>query len=104
MMVRRLVVITVFLLSASATSLAQTSFQGLTPGTSTRGDVGKALGQPIRTISATLVEYNPPAGIAKVEVAYVAASSIIERIEVYFLKPITRQALITKLGLSPQPD
>jgi hypothetical protein len=87
-----------------ATCVGQTSFQGLTAGTSTRSDVARALGQPVRTISATVFEYSPPAGIAKVEVAYAAGSYLVERIEVYFLKPITRQALITKLGLSPQAD
>jgi hypothetical protein len=103
-MIHRLVVMALFLLFLGATCFAQTAFQGLTPGTSTRNDVARALGQPVRTISATLVEYNPPAGIAKVEVAYAAGSSAVERIEVHFLKPITRQALIKKLGLSPEAD
>src|SRR5438105_15618316 len=77
----------------------QTSFQEITPGTSTRNDVTSVLGQAVRTISATLFEYKPPAGIARVEVEYGAGSSVVERIEVYFLRPISSSALMQKLDL-----
>gem|GEM_PF-2805977 len=89
-----------FLLATCADCFAQSSFQGISPGTSTRNDVARILGQPVRTISATLVEYAPPAGIAKVEAEYRAATSLVERIEVYFVKPISAQALIQKFGLA----
>jgi hypothetical protein len=92
------------LLLISGAGYGQTSFQELTPGQSTRSDVTRALGQPVRTISATILEYNPPAGIAKVEVAYSGGSDLVERIEVYFPKPISRTALIQKFNLSPQAD
>lgn len=81
----------------------QTSFQEITPGASTRDDVARVLGQPARSISATLFEYNPPAGIARVEVGYSAGSSVVERLEVYFLKPISRSALLQKFNLPQQP-
>jgi hypothetical protein len=87
-----------------ATCLGQTPFQELTPGVSSRSDVANALGQPVRALSGSVFEYNPPVGIAKLEVAYNAASSLVERIEVYFLKPISRAALIKKFSLPPQPD
>src|SRR5262249_27011611 len=45
-----------------------------------------------------------PAGIAKVEVAYSSGADLVERIEVYFLKPISRPALIQKLNLSQRAD
>src|SRR5262249_45605463 len=43
-------------------------------------------------------------GIAKVEVRYDSGSPLVEGIEVYFVKPITRDALIRKLNLPQQPD
>src|SRR5262249_5030061 len=93
-----------------ATGLGQTSFQGLSPGSSTRSDVERILGQPVRTVpvtnvtNATLFEYKPPAGIAKVEVGYKAGSSAVERIRVHFLKPIARAALLRKFDLPQQAD
>ena len=103
-MIRIPVVFTLFLLSFCATCLGQTSFQGLTPGASTRGEVSKALGQPVRALSDTLLEYSPPAGIGKVLVSYRGGSSLVERVEVYFLKPISRGALLQKLNAPQRAD
>src|SRR5438128_7618619 len=103
-MIKRIVITIFWLVLAYMPCLGQTSFQGLTAGTSTRSDVARVLGQPVRTISTTLSEYNPPAGIAKVEVAYSAGSDLVERMEVYFLKPISRPALIQKFNLSQRAD
>jgi hypothetical protein len=94
----------VFMLLTSVECFGQTSFQGLTPGMSMRKDAAKVLGQPVRSISDALFEYTPPAGIAKVEVEYRGGSEVMERIEVYFLKPISRAALIKKLGLPQQAE
>ena len=44
------------LLLACAVSVGQSSFQGLTPGQSTRSDVERVLGQPVNTVSDTLIE------------------------------------------------
>jgi len=91
--------IVVLALTSSATCFGQSSFQELTPGSSTRGDVAKVLGQPVRSISPTLVEYAPPQGIAKVEVEYRNGSEIVERIEVYFIRPVSRPALVQQFDL-----
>jgi hypothetical protein len=56
-----------FLFSIYATCVGQTPFAGVTPGTSTRNDVTKALGQPLSAPSKALFEFAPPTGIAKVE-------------------------------------
>ena len=82
-----------------ATSVGQSSFQEITPGSSTRNDVTRAFGQPVRTISATRFEYNPPDGIARVEVEYAAGSSLVELMEVHFLRPVSRSGLVKKFGL-----
>jgi hypothetical protein len=104
-MTQKLCGIVFFVLISCMTCFGQTSFQGLTPGESTRNDVEQELGQPVRTISATVFEYSPPPGIARVEVAYNAGSSLVERFEVYFLKPVfSRTALFNKLSLPPQAD
>ena len=80
----------------------QSSFQEITPGASKRDDVARVLGQPVRSISSSLLEYAPPAGIAKLEVEYRAGSDVVDRIEIYFDRPISRQALIQKFGLTQE--
>jgi hypothetical protein len=76
----------------------------LTPGSSTITDVARILGKPVRSISPTLVEYAPSAGIAKIEVEYRTGSPVIERIEVYLLRPVSRAALSQKFNLSQQAN
>jgi len=82
----------------------QISFQKITPGNSTRSELTRVLGQPLRAISATIFEYNPPAGIARVEVEYESAGEdpTIKHIEVYLPRPISRPALIQKFSLPQQ--
>jgi hypothetical protein len=89
---------------SSAFCFAQSSFQEITPGSSTRADVAKVFGRPVRSISPTIVEYAPPQGVAKVEVEYRNGSEIVERIEVYFLKPLSRPALVQQFGLPQAAD
>ncbi|MGQ0762033.1 MAG: hypothetical protein ACT4OT_08455 [Acidobacteriota bacterium] len=43
-----------------ATCFGQSSYKGLTPGTSTRAEVERVLGRPINKVSETLIEYAPP--------------------------------------------
>ena len=89
----------VWIVLSSALCLGQSSFQEITPGSSTRTDVARVLGQPVRSISPKLIEYAPPQGIAKVEVEYRNGSEIVERIEVYFVRPLSRQAVIQQFAL-----
>lgn len=91
-----------WLMLAGAATFGQTSFQGLSPGVSTRSDVARVLGPPVRTISVTHFEYNAPAGIGMVEVRYSESSSLVEQVDVHFLKPISRSALIAKFNLPQQ--
>jgi ankyrin repeat protein len=43
----------------STTCAGQSSFQEITPGTSTRSNLKSVLGQPVRTMSANVFEFNP---------------------------------------------
>ena len=87
----------VFLALLCSASSAQSEFQGIAPGRSTPQDVAKALGEPIRKINAALFEYKPPEGIARIEIEY--RSNIVDRVEVYFVKPISRRALLQQFSL-----
>jgi hypothetical protein len=73
---------TTFLLFACATCFGQTSYKGLTPGKSTRADVERVLGLPVKKISETLVEYRPQPLTSKIFVQYQTGSVVVERIEV----------------------
>lgn len=96
----------VWTLLVVAVCFGQISFQRITPGNSTRSELTRVLGQPLRAVSATVFEYNPPAGIARVEVEYESAGEdpTIKHIEVYLPRPISRPALIQKFSLPQQSD
>jgi len=72
-----------FLFLACATCVAQTSYKGLTPDKSTRADVERVLGRPVKSVSKTLVEYKSPEEGARLYVQYSDESptAIVERIE-----------------------
>ena len=105
-MINRTLIVILFVMLSYVACFGQSSFQQITPGKSTRDYVASVLGEPVRTISATLFEYKPPAGIANVEVEYIAIGAIpvVERIEVYFLKPVSRPAMIKQFSLSQEAD
>lgn len=100
-MTRPLTTLIIFFLCASC--LGQSAFQEITPGSSTRTQVTKVLGQPVRS-NGTVSEYRPPQGIAKVQVEYRSGSDLVDRIEVYFVRPISRQALLQQFSLPQSSD
>src|SRR5688500_2273659 len=65
-----------FLILIAATAAAQTSYQGLTPGVSTRSDVERVFGQPVRSISNSLSEYT-----GKIYVQYGKNTAFADRID-----------------------
>lgn len=75
--------IILFALIGGVTCSGQTSFQGLTPGRSTKADVERAFGQPIRSASSTLVEYRSPEAAGRLFIQYgdESAAAVVERIE-----------------------
>jgi hypothetical protein len=88
-----------------AQCLAQSKYNNqLQPGLNTRDDVARVLGQPKRTLGPTLFEYNPPAGAQKLVVEYRSRSTVIERIEAYLIKPISRAKMLQTLKLPQKAD
>ena len=47
----------IFFLTSCATCFGQTSYNGLTPGQSTRAEVERALGEPTNKLTDRLLEY-----------------------------------------------
>ena len=70
------------LLHFSAASFGQSSYKGLTPGKSTRTEVERVLGRPVKKVSETLIEYRPQPLTTKIFVQYRVGSPVVERIEV----------------------
>ncbi len=72
-----------FLLFACATCVGQSSYKGLTPGRSTRADAERVLGQPVKSLSKTLVQYESSEEVVKVFVQYrdESPAAVVERIE-----------------------
>jgi hypothetical protein len=76
--------ITLLLLFFVATCFAQTSYKGLTPGKSTRTEVERVLGRPVKSVSKTLIEYQSTTNVPlKLYVQYrdELPTAIVERIE-----------------------
>ena len=78
-----------FLLITCATCFGQSSYKGLTPGKSTRAEVERVLGQPVKTASATLSEYKPRWNADRIYVQYDDAgpAATVERIELTCTDP-----------------
>lgn len=103
-MERKILTPVFWVLATCAASFGQSDFQGITPGASTRTDVAGVFGKPVRTVNATRFEYKAPDGLAKLEIEYRAGSAVVERIEVYFLRPIARTTFIKRFNLPQQAD
>ena len=73
------VMLLVFL--SDAVSSAQTSYKGLVPGKSEKVAVETVLGQPVKQLSQTLVEYRPQPLAGRIYVQYRADTSVVERME-----------------------
>jgi len=84
--------------------LAQTAYLGIKPGSSTRADVARLLGQPVKQISETMVEHGPQSGTGAIYVEYRAGSELVGRIEVYLVDNVLRETLIQGLKLTVQPE
>src|SRR2546421_12267818 len=105
-MMKKISCLPFFLLMACVTALGQTSFKRLTPGTSTRAEVERVLGQPVKKVSETLIEYRPQPLTGKIYVQYRQGSTVVERIEI-LCKPTnsTCDDFIKSLNLRlPEPS
>jgi hypothetical protein len=78
----RAIYVFAFLLLVYASCFGQMTVDGLTPGKSTRAAAERVLGQPVRKVSETLVEYRPMPLTGKIFVQYRAGEDVAERIEV----------------------
>ena len=97
---QRISLCTLFVVIFCATCFAQTSFQGLTPGVSTRTEVERVLGKRLDNGGSN--QYSPPAGLKKVFVIYRGA--VIDEIEVILMNAVSRAALVQKFNLPPKAD
>ena len=91
----------VLLLSMNAAiCFGQDSYKGLTPGRSTRFQVEREFGQPVKSLSGTLFEYFGTPGVSKIYVQYSAASPpVVLRIElVCDMEPTVQRGCFPKIG------
>jgi hypothetical protein len=101
---KRLTKTTIWLLLACMVASAQSKFQTLQPGRSTKDDAERVLGQPVSRVSETLSEYKAQHQGQKIYIQYGKGSPTIERIEVLFSTPVDRSAVAGLLELPPQAD
>ena len=100
-MITRTFGVIIFAIAVCANCFGQSSYKGLTPSQSTRADVERVLGRPVKSVSATLIEYRPQPLTIKIYVQYRKTSPVVERIEVLCkLENSTCNDLIKSLGLT----
>ncbi len=102
-MIHRTLITIVFVLVGCVSALGQASYRGLTPGKSTRAEVARALGQPLRKVSPTLSEYKSNKKTEQTFVQYRPDSAIVERIEKIYSDTVDRSVMLRTLNLPPQP-
>lgn len=73
--------VSLFLLLSFEICRGQSSYKGLTPGKSSRAEVERVLGRPVKEHSKTLIEYGPQQLTGRIYVQYRTASAVVERIE-----------------------
>jgi hypothetical protein len=88
----------------SITVAAQASFNGLTPGKSTRPEVERLLGKPVKEHSQTLIEYSPQRATGRIFVQYAPDTAVVERFEFLCRTPTTTCAELTRLLKLPLSD
>jgi TonB family protein len=97
----RLLVAVLLVLLVGLTCFAQSTYKGLTPGRSTRADVERVLGRPVKELSETLIEYRAQPLTGKIYVQYRKDSSVVERIEMLCrLETSTCEDLIKSLNMN----
>ncbi len=97
-------VVVIALMIGCVCARAQTKFNGqITPGVSTRSDVDKFLGEPVKQESATLFEYKPPTGAARLDIGY-RADGVVFYVNAMFTQTYPRQTLVQAFGLPSQPQ
>jgi hypothetical protein len=75
----------------------------LEAGKSTRSDVMKVLGSPVRDVSDVLSEYRGSGNEQKIYVQYVNPSGIIARIEILLVQPMSQSEATQMVGLHSPP-
>jgi hypothetical protein len=71
-----------FLLLTCAACFGQSTYKGLTPGQSTRVDVERVLGRPVKKVSETLIQYNGGADANIIYVQYADSSVAAEALRI----------------------
>ena len=98
-MTNRVLTIILFALAGCATCFGQTAYRGLTPGRSTRADVERVLGRPVRVVEEPLFEYGPQRDAQKIYVQYDGETQVADRIELVLASPARRADVIRDLRL-----
>jgi len=93
-----------WLIFSSTSCFGVSTYMGLQPGRSSKNEVEKIFGQPIRSIGTNMFEYALPKVSVKIYVEFRANDYIVERIERRFEKPVSRAAIIRSLNLPENPE
>lgn len=97
---------TLILLSAQK-AYTVTKYKGIQPGLSTKEQVSDVLGAPTQKLNDSAYEYGPNTGIDKYIIEYSEdeeGKAVVDRLDMYFSKPVTRKALAGQMKLPDKPD
>ncbi len=89
----------VLILAIAHGSYAETAYKSVEPGRTNRTEAEEVLGNPLKEISDTLVEYGSKSGGPKVYVQYHKGTSIVDRLELLLSDTVTRSDMIASMKL-----
>jgi len=84
----KLLCVFLFILPLALKCFGECTYQGLTPGKSTRKDAESVLGQPVNKVSETVHEFGPKWSAKKIFVRYGKVSNVVHQIEVFLAEPV----------------
>lgn len=90
--------------AAATEAGGQTAFREVVPGQSVRQEVERRLGQPVREVSATLVEYAGGTELDRIFVQYRRDSVVVERVEAVYPSGQDRAQVLVSLSLGSGPS
>lgn len=102
-MLTKAFLLTAFLMFSSMQLLAQTSYKGVLPGSTTRAQVEHAFGQAVKEVSSTLSEYEASDVAGKIYVQFRSGANVVERVEVIYQDPNDRSKVAGPLKLPSSP-
>jgi hypothetical protein len=91
------------LMLLAAPAFAVSTYLGIQPGLSTRANVESILGAPVSSQAPNILEFRASGG-GRIVVEFREKDGLVDKLERFFPKPVSRAAMLRSLGLPAEPE